>query len=244
MKNLTKTTLISLATLTALSMGAWAECSGDVDMGGHRITNVADPVNFKDVVTKGYMDEALPDMRDYFTEEDTVYTISRMLKKRDRFIRNNDVDSSTHAIVLDTVTGLLWADHAIVTKQWMLWDAYEACPNNLGDNQLNACRDTVGDTAMSYCENLSLGHIYSWRLPSTKELLTIRKEFSETSNYDAFSYNSEESYWTYENYPDNYFQAMAVSFDNDHPLFLGYDDHKFKDDEHAVRCVSSEYIDQ
>ena len=245
MKNLTKITLISLATLTALSIGAWAECLADVDMGGHKISNVAEPVRAKDVATKGYVDESLPDMREYLTEEETTYKIEDKLKKTSRFIRDNDVDSDTHAVVFDTVTGLLWSDHVFtVTKPWMLYAAWEACPGEyaVGSDTTGECRDTVGDTATSYCENLTLGHIHSWRLPSTKELLSIRKEFSTTSYYSAFSNKPEVYYWTFENYPNNPLKARTVSFSNNHYLFQSYDNSTtFKQRSLAIRCVSDEY---
>ena len=72
MKNLTKTTLISLATVTALSLGAWATCSDNVDMGEHKIVNVADPENDKDVVNKKYLIEMLVKNRKALTRMDEI----------------------------------------------------------------------------------------------------------------------------------------------------------------------------
>ena len=249
MKNLTKMTLISLATLTALSMGAWAECSADVDMGGHKISNVADPIRAKDVATKGYVDELLPDMREYLTEEGTLSKIDevkdKLIKQTSRFIRDNDVDSSTYAVILDTVTGLLWTDHVYtVKKPWMLWAAYDACPNThtIGSDTTNMCRDTGGDTATSYCENLELGGIYNWRLPTIKELIGIRKVFSESAYYSNFSNKPNVKYWTSENYPENHFRARTVSFDDNSELIsASYSDSEFKYKSLSIRCISDQY---
>jgi len=110
MKNLTKITLILFATLTALSMGAWAECSADVDMGGNSIINVADPVDDQDVVTLSYLNK-------YISGGDSTLTA--------RFTRNNDT-----LIVTDHTTGLMWQDnfHVIDSSTNLVWsDAMDYC---------------------------------------------------------------------------------------------------------------------
>jgi len=104
MKNLTKTTLILLATLIALSLGAGATCSDDVDMGGHKIVNVADPKFDQDVATKKYVD-------------DLIAKINLALIKR--YTRNDD-----KMIVTDSRTGLIWQDNSAVVDDSKLlsWD--------------------------------------------------------------------------------------------------------------------------
>jgi len=104
MKNLTKMTLILFATLTTLSMGAWAECSADVDMGGNKIRNVDDPEFDQDVATKKYVD-------------DLIAKINLALIKR--YTRNDD-----KMIVTDSRTGLIWQDNSAVADDSKLlsWD--------------------------------------------------------------------------------------------------------------------------
>ena len=110
MKNLTRTTLISLATLTALSLGAWATCSDNVDMGGFKIVNVADPEEPQDVANKKYIDNLVEELKPILDE---------------RFSRNNDI-----FIVTDHNTGLEWQDnfHVADEDSKLNWsDAMDYC---------------------------------------------------------------------------------------------------------------------
>jgi predicted small secreted protein len=56
MKKLLSTAVVTAA--MAVSSGVWAACSADIDMGGNKITNAADPTAAQDVATKAYVDIA------------------------------------------------------------------------------------------------------------------------------------------------------------------------------------------
>ena len=69
-------------------------------------------------------------------------------------------------IVTDNITNLIWQDNnetKIVLKRWVTSANYNA------GNYSN----TTGDTATTYCENLTLGDYSDWRVPTIKELESI-----------------------------------------------------------------------
>jgi len=107
-------------------------------------------------------------------------------------------------IVTDHVTGLQWQDddEANTTeKQWLTDDNYDKCTNDGNDT---ACYDTSGDTAATYCANLSLGGYTDWRLPTAKELDGI-VDYGRRNPAIAptFQHTATDDYWsssTYEGY--------------------------------------------
>jgi len=123
MKNLTKMTLISLATLTALSMGAWAECSADVDMGGHKVTTSATEFADNELVSKAYVmgliNTALADNASH------IYI-------RDMYL----------PIVTDYGTGLTWQDSkdSDDSTKLLSWDSAKSYCSNLGLADVNDWR--------------------------------------------------------------------------------------------------------
>ncbi len=58
---------------------------------------------------------------------------------------------------------LQWQDTQTVLKPWITQDNYK-------NNHFN---DTSGDTATTYCNELTLTNFSDWRLPDAKELETI-----------------------------------------------------------------------
>ncbi len=142
----------------------------------------------------------------------------------------------TKKIVTDHVTGLMWQDDAnasSVTKPWLTQANYDKCTGSNGQTQDDAaCEDTSGDTAATYCANLTLGGYTDWRLPTRKELVGL----SDYGRYDpaispVFTHTASGSYWsssTNEGYHDD---AWRVYFYSGGQYYGG------KDYSLYVRCV-------
>ena len=182
MKKLTKTTLISLATLTVLSIGALATCDADVDMGGHKITTTATEFSDNELISKAYVKEL-------------ISTALEAAIQTERFSRNDNT-----FIVTDHTTGLMWQDNEdvkTIKKQWLTDDKYANCQDAMErKEELNRCEETSGDTAATYCENLSLGDYYSgWRLPTYDELSGITESDHRTIN-SIFKNITTHAYWS------------------------------------------------
>lgn len=166
---------------------------------------------------------------------------------------NSAVDQET---VLDVVTGLQWQDDGdvgVVKKTWSRRNLI------LGTNDYDYGSD--GDTAVSYCESLSLAGYNDWRLPNSKELMsivdygkrpTIDTKYFFNTNFGDSNLTREVAFWTSDSVPfapDNIFEtesderhAYAVLF-NDGRLgeaekyknvFLGGDN---QENAYSVRCV-------
>ena len=111
----------------------------------------SDDDNYKAKVLKTGQTESYIDFDDGYYQKGTERSYSR---------------DNTKEIVTDNATGLMWQDNEeakTVLKPWITkanWDA--------GDYN-----NTSGDTATTYCANLSLGGYDDWRLPTIKELETI-----------------------------------------------------------------------
>jgi len=194
--------LLSLATLTALSTVGHATCATHVDMGNHRIVNVSNPVNAKDVVNKRSLE---------------AYMYETM---KNRYIRD-----ASKEVVLDVSTNLIWQDNAAAAstqKQWVTTANYNA------GNYF----DTTGDTATTYCTNLSLGGYTDWRLPTIDELSGIVKS---TVNNPAisgiFQHTASNYYWSSTTYAGYSGYAWGVYFLNGNQYYDG------KAVSYYVRCV-------
>ena len=184
----------------------------------------------------------------------TVYVITHQPKKTGQVVsydKDGDINDSikddgyyqsgvtprysrddTTEIVTDYVTGLQWADNNesnSTKKQWLTDENYDTCHNDKTDP---ACHDTSGDTATTYCEALELGGYTDWRLPNSKELMSIADKSKRNPAIDAtFHYIVSVYYWsstTVVGYKDN---AWGVGFNS------GYDDLNYKFSSFYVRCV-------
>ncbi|MCB4744544.1 MAG: DUF1566 domain-containing protein [Sulfurovum sp.] len=118
----------------------------------------------------------------------------------------SDENSSTASeIVTDTATHLQWQDNndaSMVVEPWLddnkttkePWlertTTYTQCAAGLG----TACSDNLyGDTAASYCHNLTLGGYSDWRLPTIDELEPM---MSNPNQYTIFQHMGAKKYWT------------------------------------------------
>lgn len=136
------------------------------------------------------------------------------------FIRN-----ATDNTVTDNNLGLMWQDDSdatTITKQW-LTNANFASANYT---------DTMGDTATTYCESLSLGGNTDWRLPTTTELMTItNKGASNPAINPVFLNTNAERYWT---------STFSTTASSKAGYVYFYNGHNYSDDKNIakyVRCV-------
>ncbi len=136
-------------------------------------------------------------------------------------------------IVTDELTGLMWQDDAAVssvTKQWLTDANYDTCYN---DTSSPACYDTSGDTAATYCSELSLGGYTDWRLPTLTELEGIVDYGRANPAIDTTYFNNVSSslYWSSTTYEYGKYNAWIVRFDG------GYVYNNYKGAGGYVRCV-------
>jgi len=210
MKTLNKT-LITLSIVIGISSVAQATCSTDIDMGGHKITNVTAPVNGGDVVNKQYMVSYM---------QETLYETMK-----NRFIRDN-----TKEVVLDITTNLMWQDDTTaktIKKQWLTTTNYNDCHDN-GNN----CENTTGDTAATYCEAMTLGGYDDWRIPTYEELYGIVKStVYHPSISNIFQHTVSSYYWSSSTVVGNESYAWNVNF------HYGGDYWGSKSASFFVRCV-------
>ena len=181
----TKMMLLSVVATMALGTGAYATCATTVDMGNHRITNVADPAADTDVVNKRFFYDTL----------------------KEGYIRDD-----VKEVVYQISSGLVWQDNAAaetVTKQWVTSANYNA----------GNYTDTSGDTAATYCTNLSLGGFSDWRLPTNEELLGIVKsDASFPSISSIFQHTRSSYYWSSTTDSSNASNAWSVYFNSGYQL--------------------------
>lgn len=138
---------------------------------------------------------------------------------------HNYTRDDTKEIVTDNVTGLMWQDDSeakTVTKQWVTQANYDAGNYN----------DTSGDTATTYCTNLSLGGHTDWRLPTSTELEGIVDYGKSSPSINGVFINtSSRNYWSSTTRVDRTGNAWRVFFS------IGTVGNRNKDYSDYVRCV-------
>ena len=140
-------------------------------------------------------------------------------------------DAAT-GIVTDNLTGLMWQDNELVQKQWLTTANYNTCAADTSDP---ACYDTSGDTAATYCSNLTLGGFIDWRLPTSSELEGIVDYGKKNPAIDAvFLHTSSSVYWSSTSAKGYEDEAWHASF------FYGYVVYGSKGNSYYVRCVRDE----
>lgn len=126
--------------------------------------------------------------------------------------------------VIDKLTGLMWQDDAAVasvTKPWVTQSNYDK-----GDYF-----NTIGDTAITYCDELTLGGFENWRLPTRKELQGIvdygrdAPAINQVFNYTSYSY------WSSTTHVDRSSNAWSIDFRN------GFQYYYYKNVNGSIRCV-------
>jgi len=143
-------------------------------------------------------------------------------------------------IVTDHVTGLMWQDDAAAAstpKPWLTADNYDTCKN---DTSSEACCDTNGDTAATYCSELTLGGYTDWRLPTVEELEGIVDYGKASPAINTTFINTNLPYSMEVNLPrywsattDGSYRGGAWIVD----FFIGNVTNRDKDSNYYVRCV-------
>jgi len=135
-------------------------------------------------------------------------------------------------IVTDNITKLQWQDNESVKKPWVTQANYDA----------RNYSDTSGDTATTYCENLTLGGYSDWRLPTINELIFILDNSKSNPSIDSQFQNTifepylYIAYWSSNTNPLYNNEALAVSFD----IGQMYSRKKNESEYGYMRCVRAE----
>jgi len=149
-------------------------------------------------------------------------------------VDHNYTRDDTNNIVTDHVTGLMWQDDANVSsveKRWLTNENYTTCSN---DTNSPACYDTSGDTAATYCSELTLGGYTDWRLPTVEELRGIADYGKTIPAIDTTYFQNVTSshYWSSTTHKDYKSKAWDVNF------YYGNDNYAYKsNNNYFVRCV-------
>jgi hypothetical protein len=140
------------------------------------------------------------------------------------YTRDNDKQTVT-----DNVTGLMWQDDTesgSVKKLWISPASYAA----------NDYRNTTGDTAATYCIDLTLGDYYDWRLPTIEELVYLSDKGKGNPAIDSIFKNIiSDFYWSSTYFEGQSMNAWCVNYNDgfDYPHTTG----SYKN---FVRCVRNE----
>ena len=124
----------------------------------------------------------------------------------------------------------MWQDNAAVATVWLTKANDTTCSN---DTSSPACDDTSGDTAATYCSDLTLGGYTDWRLPTASELEEIVDYGKDSPTIDTAYFNnvSSNGYWSSTTYESSKDATWTVYF------YDGHVDSSGNGNNNYVRCV-------
>lgn len=143
-------------------------------------------------------------------ENNATYTTSGIWSYSPEYCTQNDANTSTlyrddiNEVVIDTTNNLMWQDDKDTKTVIKIW-AYIKDAVSDADYY-----DTSGDTAATYCSELTLGGYSDWRLPTKNELLLMISYSSVETLFAYYSPNND--YWTSETKEDTISNAYTVIF--------------------------------
>jgi hypothetical protein len=135
----------------------------------------------------------------------------------------------SNGTVTDHITGLMWQDNTEVYRSWLNEENYLICRE---DSQSSACKDTSGDTAMTYCDDLNLSGYSDWRLPNIRELQSIVDYHMEKPALPyIFRYRRAGYFWSSNSVVGHESYGWMVSFE------YGDANGYLKNGQLFIRCV-------
>jgi hypothetical protein len=166
------------------------------------------------------------------TEDNTTTIDNPQTPDSSQRFQRDDIED----VVIDNEKNLMWQDDIearMVQKPWITMENYNICKENIDSSP--ACNDSSGDTAITYCDNLTLAEYTNWRLPTKNELKSI---VDKTSTPPALIYSSFENiypnspYWTTTTDTSNLSLAWSIDFGEEQFHFWVE-----KQDDYMIRCV-------
>jgi len=151
-------------------------------------------------------------------------------------ISSNFVRDDTREVVIDNLTGHMWQDDSsvkTVKKKWLTDGNYTACTNHTSASE---CFNTSGDTASTWCTDLTLGGYDDWRLPTIGELERIVNYTRVHPSINNIFQNTATSggdidYWSSTNCVRTGLNVWVISFN--YATIFSLD----KSESRYIRCV-------
>ena len=126
--------------------------------------------------------------------------------------------SRSNGVVSDGTTNLEWQD-------------------NYSDNS-NFIKNTGWQSAINYCESLTLDGKSDWRLPNLNELTSLIDDTKYNPSINEVFQNTNSSYyWSSTSFSGYGRSALVINFSSGNHYYTNgeFDDGKFSD--YSVRCV-------